>query len=206
MGPQPSVPHHRYALPIWARRPRTAVILPALLLVLAIPGAAHAGRSGGMPSPDPSNQISPDPAPSGGVFGRHGTGGQAPPQQTSTPRTSPPAGSTAPAAPVPTKGVTSPGSSPSRSHRRHTVATPRRTHSAHPGRHVKKPASARPLPALFVSSLNLALHAPISSASASAHAPGDALVLAAIALLLLVFTGLLVVRTSAQVLGRERPT
>jgi hypothetical protein len=195
MGPQPSVPYHRYVLPIWARRPRTAVILPALLLVLWSPSVARADNggapagTGGVPGPDPSTQFAPDPAPSAR-------------QQASTPPASAPARATAPATVAPTTVVATPQS---RSHRRHTGAKHRRAHRAHPARHISRPASARPLPALFVSSLDVALHVPVPPAGASAHSPGDALVLAAIALLLLVFTGLMVVRTSAQVLRRERP-
>ena len=195
MGPQPSVPQHWYVLPIWARRPRTAVILPALLLALSFPGLAGAD-SGGVPAgnggvrgPDPSTQFAPDPAPSAR-------------QQVSTPPTSAPVHSTAPATVAPTTVVTTPQSQP---HRRHTAAKHRRAHRAHPARQIGKSATAPRLSALFGSSVDVALRLPAPPARAAAQGPGDALVLAAVALLLLVFTGLMVVRTSAQVLRRERP-
>jgi hypothetical protein len=204
MRPQPSVPRNWYARPTWARTLRTAAVLPVLLLVLFLPGAAYAG-GGGVPSPDPSTQIAPDPAPSGGELGTHGGGGQTPAQQPAAPST-PSVSPTSPSASQSVPVTTSPASTVHAAttthhkprHHRHVVA------KHHGAPHVKVDPAPR-LSTLFASSLTLALHAPTPVARVEGGGSGDALALAAIALLLLVVTSLMVVRTSAQVLRRERP-
>jgi hypothetical protein len=65
--------------------------------------------------------------------------------------------------------------------------------------------AARRVPPIFASSLGLALNVPVSLAADAPHDSSDVLLFAAIALVLFVFGGLMVVRTTAQVLRRERP-
>jgi hypothetical protein len=179
--------------------------------VLSIQTVAHASGSGGVPSPDPSTQIAPDAAPSGGALGFHGTGGKAAPKPTSTPsprvtQSYPPVGSTAPAQVAPTSTAQRATTAKHRARPRHTAATHPRANQASGAHHVRVEA-ARRVPALFASSLALALHV-----SGPAHLPsdpsdesGDVLLLGAIALLLFVFGGLMIVRATSQVMRRERP-
>lgn len=213
MSPQPSVLRNWYALPIWARTRRTAAVLPVVLLVLGIPSLADARGSGGVPGPDPSTQIAPDPAPSGGEFGFHGTGGQTPPQQGSTPTTprgtpstpsTSPVSSSGPAQVAPAGTAHRATTAKHRARHHHAAATHRGAHKAARALHVRV-AAARRVPGIFAASLDLDLGAPFSPAEVAAGDSGDALVLAAVALLLFVFAGLMVVRRSAEALQRERP-
>jgi hypothetical protein len=202
-----------YARTVWARIRRTGPVLPVVALALLLPVPAAAAGSGGMPSPDPSTQIAPDPAPSGGEIGSHGAGGQAPQQHTSTPSTpstgqSTPAsaGSNPTAATAPTSTGRAAATSHRKAHRRHAAATHRRAHHATSGPQVKVEAAQR-RPATFATTLDLALHMPVSApaAAAATHGLDDIFLLASIALLLFVFGGLMVVRSSAEVMRRERP-
>jgi hypothetical protein len=180
--------------------------------MLSIPAVAHASGSGGMLSPDPSTQIAPDPAPSGGEVGFHGTGGKAPPEPISNPTSprvtpsNPPVGSTGPAQGARTSTAQRATTAKHRTRPRHTAATHRRAHQASRSHHVRVEA-ARRVPALFASTLALALHVagPAHLPSDASGESGDALLLGAIALLLFVFGGLMMVRATTQVMRRERP-
>jgi hypothetical protein len=203
--PRPSVLCSWYSLPVWARVRKTAAVLPAVLLVLLLPGAARAGGGGGVPSPDASTQIAPDPAPSGGEFGSHGAGGQAPQRQSSTPTSprvtpsNPGVSSSTPASGTPTSTVHAAPAAHSKHRHRHQPVH----HARHaPRAHVE---ASRRVPAFFASSLGVAFHVPAPAPSDAAGESGDVLLFAAIALLLFVFSGLMVVRTTAQAMHRERP-
>ena len=89
---------------------------------------------------------------------------------------------------------------------RHTAATHRRAHQASGAHHLRVKA-ARRVPSLFAPTLALAVHVPGPAhlpSDASAES-GDVLLLGAIALLLFVFGGLMMVRATTQVMRRERP-
>jgi len=196
----------------WARTRRAAGALTAVALALFLPATAALATQGGIPSPDPSEQFAPDPAPSGGQPATAG-GKASPPSQPSQPSqpVTPPA-ARAPAPPV-TRIAAPDTTAPSRAtasgapakqhvrHRHHRAVTaasaPARPHATSHRAH----ALTRP----FVATLRLAFAPPAKSIEA-AGGPPDALALAALALILLVVTGLLVVRASSQLLRRERPT
>lgn len=209
MKPPASVLSNSYARPFWAPTPRAAAVVTALALALSLPGMAYAG-TGGTPSPDPSSQIAPDPAPSGGEIGSHGAGGQAPRQQSTAPSSpsvtpSPSVAPAVPSSPTPAAAARAAASAHRRTHHHPAVSKRHKVHDAQTAR-LQRADPVRPLSTLFVSSLRPALHAPgLAPAAGAQDGPGDALVLASLALLLLVVTGLMTVRTSAQVLRRERP-
>jgi hypothetical protein len=191
----------------WVRTRRAAGALAAVTVALLLPATAAVAGQGGIPSPDPSREFAPDPAPSGGQ--PVSTGGTAgPPPQPS--RQTPPAASapTAPVSHTPSAATAAPSgaavrSAPARQparHRHRRAAKPSIAHRSRPAVH-----RAHPLARPFVATLRLAFTPPGRSIEA-AGGPGDVLGLAALALLLLVLSGLLVVRASAQLLQRERPT
>jgi hypothetical protein len=184
-----------------------------VVLALLLPSAAAAAGSGGIPSPDPSTQIAPDPAPSGGEIGSHGGGGQAPQHAPST-RSTPSVGqsnpapvrSTPPAATAPTSSGSAAVPAGVKTHRRHAAAKHRRAHHATTGPKIRVEA-ARRHPATFASTLDVALDLP-GTAPADAvadHSLDDIFLLASIALVLFVLGGLMVVRSSAEMMRRERP-
>jgi hypothetical protein len=191
----------------WARTRRAAGALTAVAVVLLLPAGAAVAGQGGIPSPDPSQEFAPDPAPSGGQpVSTGGTAGPPPqPSHQTPPATSTPvARDSHPAAPVTAAPFgaavrSAPARQPAR-HRHRRAAKPSIAHRPRPAVH-RAPPLTRP----FVATLRLAFAPPGGSIEA-AGGPGDALGLAALALLLLVLTGLLVVRASAQLLQRERPT
>jgi hypothetical protein len=193
--------HHR---PRWAPKV-AATALPIVVLALACPLAAAQSSNGGVPSPDPSTQFSPDPAPSGGQFASNG-GGHAPPRSAPSPQhvSTAPTGNSGPSSAAPTTVAHTTGTA---AHHR-----PRhRTAPAHRSRHHSRsapdtsPSPVHKLTALFATSPLPALQLPGPAATAADSGSGDALVLASVALLLLVMTGFLVVRASARVLQGERP-
>lgn len=191
----------------WARTRRAAGALTAVAVVLFLPASAAVAGQGGIPSPDPSQEFAPDPAPSGGQPATAGgTPGPAPQPSHQTPpvTSAPPAHHGHPVTPAtsaPSGAATrsAPATQPAR-HRHRQAAKPSIAHRPRPAVH-----RAHPLARPFVATLRLAFTPPRGSIEA-AGGPGDALGLAAVALLLLVLSGLLVVRASAQVLQRERPT
>ena len=201
-----------YAQQAWARIRRTGPVLPVVALALLLPATAGAAGSGGVPSPDPSTQIAPDPAPSGGEIGTHGGGGKAPPQPASTPnapsagQSNPaPAGSTAPAATAPTSTGRVAPATHRKARRHHAAAKRRRAHPAsRPG--VKVEAAQR-RPATFATTLDVTLPLPVlaPAAAAAGHSIDDIFLLASIVLVLFVLGGLMVVRSSAELMRRERP-
>jgi hypothetical protein len=162
----------------------------AAVLILLLASSASASS---LPGPDPS-PLAPDPAPSAG--------------QASQPAAPAPSAASAPAS------GGGPGSTPTISvAKRHTTAqAPKsRKHRGTPASssrnpHRKRHKSGSPrkgFSAAFVAQLRPAFDLP-GSAAATAKGRSDALGLAAIALLLLVVTGVLVVRTSAELLQRGR--
>jgi hypothetical protein len=172
-------------------------------LALLLPGVAHAA-GGGVPSPDPSTQIAPDPAPSGGEHGTNGAGGQAPQQQQPSTHSTPPVNSSAPVTTTP--ATSTPASAQPQVHRRHRTAPAHKRvhHRAQPAPRNARPVGVRRLSDLFVASVSPALRTPAPAPDVGSHSE-DALMLASIALLLFVFGGLMVMRTSAHVLRGERP-
>jgi len=202
-----------YAQQAWARIRRTGPVLPVVALALLLPAAAGAAGSGGLPSPDPSTQIAPDPAPSGGEIGSHGGGGKAPPQPASTPnapsagQSNPaPAGSAAPAVTAPTITGQAAAAATRQPHRHHVAAKHRRAHHATSRPQAKVETAHRRL-ARFATTLHLALPMPVSAPAAAAgpHSLDDIFLLASIAMVLFALGGLIVVRSSAEVMRRERP-
>jgi hypothetical protein len=201
-----------YAQQAWARTRRTGPVLPVVALALLLPAAASAG-SGGLPSPDPSTQIAPDPAPSGGEIGTHGAGGKAPPQPASIPnapsagQSNPaPAGSTAPAVTAPTSTGQAAATATRQPHRHHAAAKHRRAHHATSRPQARVETAHRRL-ARFATTFDLALPMPVSAPAAAAgpHSLDDIFLLASIALVLFALGGFIVVRSSAEVMRWERP-
>jgi hypothetical protein len=191
----------------WARTRRAAAALSAVAIALFLPATAAVAGQGGIPSPDPSEQFAPDPAPSGGQPATAGGTPAAPPQpsQRHTPpvTSTPPAPQSHPVAPLTRPASDAAVRSAPATHRvrhhHHQAAKPSTAHRPRTAVHHTR-ALARP----FAATLRLAF-APPSRSIDPAGGPDDALGLAALALLLLVVTGLLVVRTSTQLLRRERP-
>jgi hypothetical protein len=202
-----------YAHQVWARIRRTGPVLPVVVLALMLPSAAAAAGSGGIPSPDPSTQIAPDPAPSGGEIGSHGGGGQAPQHAPSTPSTPSvgqsnpaPVRSTTQAAPASTSTGRAAVPAHLKARRRHVAVRHRPAHHATTGPQVKVDA-ARRHSATFASTLDVALDVPVSApaAAVNGHSLDDIFLLASIVLVLFVLGGLMMVRSSAEVMRRERP-
>ena len=182
-------------------------VTPAVLAIaLALPPMAEAS-GGGVPSPDPSPQPAPDSAPSGGQAPTAGgaPGPAAHPASKASARvTTRPVIGTARASAVPARSVTvQPTALGGSAARRGRGKAPSRPRHAHHERQATT-HSIRDLAAPFIAKLQPPFHT-LGPASAAERKPGHALGLAAIALLLLVVTGLVVVRTSAQRLRSERP-
>jgi hypothetical protein len=204
MTPSASVSRNTWP---WARTRRAAGALTAVAVVLFLPATAAVAGQGGIPSPDPSHEFAPDPAPSGGQPATAGgTAGPAPQPS----HRAPPAASTPPARdsqPVAPATAAPSGAAVRSAPARQRVRRHHRRAAKHSPAQLPRPtahhthALARP----FVATLRLAF-APAGTSIETAGGPGDALGLAALALLLLVVAGLLVVRASAQLLQRERPT
>jgi hypothetical protein len=91
--------------------------------------------------------------------------------------------------------------------RRHQAAAKhRRVHHPTHKPQVKVEAAQR-VPDTFATTLEVALHLPVSApaAAAAGHSLDDIFLLASIALVLFVLGGLMVMRSSAEVMRQERP-
>jgi hypothetical protein len=163
----------------------------AAVVILLLASSASASS---LPGPDPS-PLAPDPAPSSGQASQAAAQG---PSAASAPA------STGGAAATPTTSVarhhTAAQPSKPRKHRGTPTSSSRHPHSK---RHQSDRPTTKGFSAAFVAKLRPAFDLP-GSAAATANGHSDALGLAAIALLLLVVTGVLVVRTSAELLERGR--